>query len=141
MKRNVLIWWIPALLVAMLALAEGGMRSQRGHRATARPCATRELKMDIAGDGQAATVRIEHIDDDAWADVIVDGNLKSTTRVGAWHDDVSLEALDVNGDGRADLVRRYQENGTRVAEVWLSNGDAFDQGWSGPSEAVCVATR
>lgn len=141
MKRNVLVWWIPSVVVAMLALAEGAVRVHPRTAAAARPCVTNELAMDVAGDGRAATVRVVHVDDDAWANVLVDGNLVSSTRVGAWHDDVSLESLDVNGDGRADLVRRYQEGDKRVAEVWLSDGAAFEQGWRGPSEAICVATR
>jgi hypothetical protein len=142
MKRNVLLWWIPAIAVALLALAEGGMHSHRRHASAAtRPCATTELTMDVAGNGKKATVRMVRIDDDAWADVLIDGNLKSTTRVGTWRDDAALQAIDANGDGRADLVRRYEENGKHVAEVWLSDGTAFEQGWRGPSDAVCVASR
>jgi len=140
MKRNVLLWWIPAIAIALLALAEGATRVRPSHAAT-QPCATSELVMDVAGDGHAATVRLAHIGDDAWADVLVDGNLKSTTRVGTWRDEVALQAVDINGDGRADLVRRFQDGGKRVAEVWLSDGVAFEQGWRGPSEGVCVAAR
>jgi hypothetical protein len=142
MKRNVVLWWIPAIAIALLAVAEGAMRVHPRHAAPAkRACATKELTMDVAGNGHAATVRLVRIGDDAWADVVVNGDLQSTTRVGAWRDDAALEAIDVNGDGRADLVRRYSDAGKRVAEVWLSDGTAFEQGWRGPSESIRVAVR
>jgi hypothetical protein len=97
--------------------------------------------MDVAGTGAPATVRVTRVDGDAWADVYVDGNIRSTTRIGAWRDDATLEALDVNGDGRADLVRHYQVDGKPVAQVWLSNGSAFDEGWTGAAQVTCVAQR
>jgi hypothetical protein len=140
MKRNVVLWWIPAIAIALLALAEGAVHT-RPHQAARPLCATRELVMDVAGDGHAAKVQLTRVGDDAWADVLVDGNLQSTTRIGAWRDDSSLEAIDVNADGRADLVRRYDDNGKRVAEVWISDGTAFAPGWRGPSETVCIAQR
>lgn len=143
MKRSSgVLWWIPAISIALLALAEGSMHKRAKRAAVAKaPCAMSELTMDLAGNGKPVNVRLEKIDGDAWADVLVGGELKSTTRVGAWRDDASLEALDVDGDGRADLVRRFDDGGKRVAEVWLSDGNAFVEGWRGPSEAVCVAER
>jgi hypothetical protein len=140
MKRSVLMWWIPAIVIAALALFEGILRV-RPHHSALPTCTNSALVMDLAGDGHPATVRIARYDDDAWADVIVDGNITSTTRIGAWRDDASVEALDVNGDGRVDLVRRFADNGKRVAEVWLSDGAAFEAGWRGPADAVCVAQR
>ena len=53
-----------------------------------------------------------------------------------------IEALDVNGDGKVDVVRRWSEGPEQHAQVWLSDGSrAFDEGWSGVTGATCVATR
>jgi hypothetical protein len=137
MKRAVL-WWIPAIAVATLALAEGTMRSRAplAHP----PCAT-ELTMDVGGNGGLANVVLERVGDDAWVDVLIGGDIVSTTRVGAWRDGASLEAVDADGDGKMDLVRRYSDHGRPVADVWISDGQAFEQGWQGASEARCVAQR
>jgi hypothetical protein len=81
--------------------------------------------MDIAGTGYAARVRIARYGDDAWADVLAGGAITSTTRLGAWRDGATVEARDVDGDGRADLVRRLVEDGKRMTEIWLSDGRAF----------------
>jgi hypothetical protein len=59
--------------------------------------------------------------------------------VGAWRDDAAIEALDVNGDGKIDIVRRWTEGSTQHAQVWLSDGRAFDEGWSGVTGSTCVA--
>jgi hypothetical protein len=38
--------------------------------------------------------------------------------------------MDVNGDGKADLVRRWNNNGVAWAEVHLSNGTGFVPAWN-----------
>jgi hypothetical protein len=81
------------------------------------------------------------VGDDAWADVWAGTTLRSSTRLGAWRDDAALEALDVNGDGKIDLVRSWGEGPEQQAQVWLSDGNAFDEGWSGVTGNTCVASR
>ncbi len=148
LRTKTLLWWIPAIVVAMVAVAEGGMhvgKTRGAHRANASAvvasggCATRQLDADIAGNGTLATVRIVRVGDDAWADVWSGTRLLSSTRVGAWRDDAVVEALDVNGDGKLDVVRRWAEGPEQHAQVWLSDGRAFDEGWSGVTGNTCVA--
>lgn len=149
LRAKALLWWIPALVVAMIAVAEGGMhmgaaRAARRHHAEicAGGCATRQVSIDIDGDGMMDTVRMVRVGDDAWADVWSGDSLRSSTRLGQWRDDAAIEALDVNGDGRVDVVYRWSEGPEEHAQVWLSDGaNAFDEGWSGVTGATCVASR
>jgi len=147
MKSKSLLFWIPAALLAVAALAEGGMHARGAKHVsttTAAPlasCYARELTLDIDGDGKPEQLKMVRIGDDTWADVYFAGQLRSSTRLGAWHDDAEIEAIDVNGDGRFDLVRRWNEGAKRHAQVWLSDGRAFDQGWTGINENTCVAQR
>ena len=133
LRTKALLWWIPATVVAMIAVAEGGMHmgaaraARQSSSSNVAACPTRQLAVDLDGDGKAETVRIVRVDGDAWVDVWSGAMMLSSTRVGAWRDDASLEALDVNGDGRIDVVRRW------------SDGRAFDAGWAGVTGSTCVA--
>jgi hypothetical protein len=145
LRMKTLLWWIPATVVAMVAVAEGAMHMKGPRHAAAvtapAGCALREAAVDLDGDGVVETVKLTRVGDEAWADVWSGVTLRSSTRVGAWHDDASLEALDVNGDGKIDLVRRWSEGPEQHASVWLSDGTAFDEGWSGVTGTTCVAQR
>jgi hypothetical protein len=147
-RTKTLLWWIPATVVAMVAVAEGGMhmgaaratRHAAPHAAAASAsCRARQVTADLDGDGVMESVRLVRVGDDAWADVWTGTTLRSSTRVGAWRDDSALEALDVNGDGKVDVVRRWSEGLEQHAQVWLSDGNAFDAGWAGVTSNVCVA--
>ena len=145
MRKSSLIW-VPVALLAVSALVEGSMHAHAARQAkqpivAAAPCSTRQLEVDVAGDGRTEQVILTRIGDESWADVYFRGDLQSSTRVGKWHDDAAIEALDVNGDGRTDLVRRWTEGGQEHAQVWLSDGGAFEAGWTGLSNATCVAQR
>ncbi len=144
MSKRTLLWWIPAAAVAVVALVEGGMHVG-AHAAKRAPaavsCATRELAIDVDGDGRPETLRLVRVGDQAWADVWAGAAMRSTTRLGAWHEVVALEAMDVNGDGKADLVRRWADGRQEHAEVWLSDGTAFEAGWSGTGPRTCIAQR
>jgi hypothetical protein len=148
MKRKTLLWWVPAALVAVVAVAEGGMRvaANAAKRSNAKAqvsatadCRAHELSMDLDGDGRMETVRMVKVGGDAWADVWSGASMRSSTRLGAWHDNADLEAIDVNGDGHIDLVRRWSEGKQQHATVWLSDGSAFDEGWSGITANRCLA--
>src|SRR5690349_21484220 len=71
-----------------------------------------ELRMDVDGDGRPERVRISRNDDGYWADVWLDGargaRLLSATRILACPGPAAAEltVMDVNGDGREDLVVR-----------------------------------
>src|SRR5260370_27046029 len=75
------------------------------------------LLMDVDGDGKMDLVRVTRNHDEVWADVwLASGegfDLKSTTRLeaGAPSEMETLEVLDVNSDGRTDLVRSRKKNG------------------------------
>ena len=97
--------------------------------------------MDLDGDGRAEQVKLVRVGDEAWADVWSGASMRSSTRVGAWREDATIEALDLNGDGRADLVRRWSEGPEQHAQFWISDGNAFDEGWSGITANHCVAQR
>lgn len=143
LRTKALLWWIPAAAVAMIAVAEGGMHvgAARAARHVDGPaaCPTRQLAVDLDGDGTPESVRIVRVGDDAWADVWTGTALRSSTRVGQWRDDAVIEALDVNGDGKIDVVRRWSEGPEQHAQVWLSDGRAFDAGWGGVTSNTCVA--
>ncbi len=148
LRLKTLLWTIPAAVVAMVAVAEGGMhigatravRHGKTHVAAgARTCKTRHVLADLDGDGTPETVRMVRVGDDAWADVWSGDSMRSSTRIGAWRDDAALEAIDVNGDGKVDLVRHWSEGPELHAQVWLSDGTAFDEGWSGVTGNTCVA--
>lgn len=146
MSRTKLLW-IGAALIGTVGLADGAVQMRRAHTA-AHPvaarahCPTHALAVDLDGDGTAELVRLERVGDEAWADVWSGTSLRSTTRVGAWHDDAELEALDVNGDGRIDLVRRFSVGPEQHAEIWLADdGLAFAEGWSGITANTCLAQR
>ncbi|HEX9103752.1 MAG TPA: hypothetical protein VF997_16190 [Polyangia bacterium] len=146
-RTKTLLWWIPATVLAMVAVAEGGMhmgaaratRHGKAPGAVAATCRARHVLADLDGDGAPETVRLVRVGHDAWADVWSGTTLRSSTRIGAWRDDAVLEALDVNGDGKVDLVRRWSEGPELHAQVWLSDGVAFDEGWSGVTGNTCVA--
>ncbi|MCU1281536.1 MAG: hypothetical protein JWM53_5082 [bacterium] len=145
LQTKTLLWWIPATVVAMVAVAEGGMHmgaaraTRRASAHGAASCRTQRIAVDLDGDGAPETVRLVRVGDDAWADVWSGSTLRSSTRVGAWRDDAVLEALDVNSDGKIDVVRRWSEGPEQHAQVWLSDGNAFDPGWAGVTSNVCVA--
>jgi len=147
LRTKTLLLWIPAAVVAMVAVAEGGMhvgatravRHGKTHAAAAATCRARHVAADLDGDGTPETVRMVRVGNDAWADVWAGTTLRSSTRIGAWHDDAALEALDVNDDGKVDVVRRWSEGPELHAQVWLSDGAAFDEGWSGVTGNTCVA--
>jgi hypothetical protein len=146
MKMKTLLWWIPAALVAMVAVAESGMQmsaraAKRADATATMRCHAREVAVDLDGDGRAESVRLVRVGDDAWADVWTGASMRSTTRVGAWHEDATLEALDVNGDGKIDLVTRWSTGPEQHAQVWLSDGLAFEEGWSGVAGNTCIAQR
>jgi hypothetical protein len=145
LRTKTLLWWIPATIVAMVAVAEGGMHmgAARATRraATHDACRTQKLAVDLDGDGTPESVRIVRVGNDAWADVWAGTTLRSSTRIGDWRDDAAVEAIDVNGDGKIDLVRRWVDGPEQHAQVWLSDGSAFDEGWSGVTGNTCVASR
>lgn len=145
LRTKALLWWIPATVVAMIAVAEGGMHmgaaraARQSSAGAAVVCPTRQLSVDLNGDGKVESVRIVRVNDDAWVDVWSGVTMVSSTRVGGWHDDAALEAVDVNGDGKIDVVRHWSEGPEQHAQVWLSDGRAFDEGWSGVTGNTCVA--
>jgi hypothetical protein len=145
LRTKTLLWWIPATVVAMVAVAEGGMHmgaARATRRASAHnvaACTAQKLAVDLDGDGTPELVRVVRVGGDAWADVWAGTTLRSSTRIGTWREDAAVEALDVNGDGKIDLVRRWTEGPEQHAQVWLSDGAAFDAGWSGVTGNTCVA--
>jgi hypothetical protein len=144
MRYKSLVLWAPVALLVMTATVVGsvraGARAARDSRTTT--CKVRALDVDLDGDGRPEQVKIVRVDGDAWADVWQNGQMRSSTRVGAWHEDAELDAADVNGDGRTDLVRRWTQGERHVAQVWLSSGLAFEEGGTtGIMSNSCVAQR
>jgi hypothetical protein len=98
-------------------------------------CQIAELPMDVDGDGKIDLVRRwRHHSGAAYAEVhLANGtgfDLASNNSVGGYcisgNCQIAELAMDVNGDGKTDLVRRWR-NGTRAyAEIHLSNGRGFD---------------
>lgn len=143
MLTKTLLVWVPALLVATVAVVEGGMHTgaHAARKAPEASCKGRELAVDLDGDGRIETVKLVRVGDEAWVDVWSGPSLRSSTRVGAWRDDAGIEALDVDGDGKIDLVRRWSDAGAERAQVWLSDGLAFQEGGSSVTRRACIAQR
>jgi RHS repeat-associated protein len=95
---------------------------------------------DVNGDGRADLVTIwQGPDGSAWAQVnLSDGSGYPTQiwngPVGGWNPKVLTDNLaDVNGDGKADLVRVYKSGSDANIQVTLSNGRGFTStSWNGP---------
>jgi hypothetical protein len=135
---NRMLMWAGLGLVAMVwPLFANGTSAPKA----APGCAGGDIAADVNGDGHADCVRLTRVGQDAWVDVrTTDGQLRSTTRVGQWTADTELEAFNADGDARMDLVRRWQTNGTHWAQVWLSDGAAYQASWSGEDPRVTTRT-
>jgi hypothetical protein len=104
-------------------------------------CKARAFEVDVDGDGRPEQLKLVQANGDTWIDVWHNGALRSSTRLGAWRDDAEIDTVDVNGDGRTDLVRRWHEGKQARAQVWLSDGIAFEDGGSGVTSPTCIAQR
>lgn len=88
---------------------------------------------DIDGDGRADILRIWNNNGGAQADLLLSNGVgfseTSNTIVGGWLDSagkvVQNLLADIDGDGKTDIVRIWNNNGTADASVWLSNGQKF----------------
>lgn len=100
-------------------------------------CRLVSLPMDVNGDGKMDLVLVTTNQDEVWADVWLSSgegfDLKSTTRLdpSAPSEIETVRALDVNSDGKSDLVRSGEKDGVAWAQVWLSTGTEFEAGWGG----------
>lgn len=88
--------------------------------------------VDVNGDGRADLVRIwQNPNGDAYAQVSLSNgsgfpSVSFNGDVGGWNPAVVRDNFaDVNGDGRADLVRIYRNGTDAYAQVSLSNGSGF----------------
>jgi RHS repeat-associated protein len=105
--------------------------------------AIKELRMDFNGDGKSDLVRVWKNVNDAYAMVwLSDGagfSLAWNGYVGVWdvydppfmHYAIRELPMDVNGDGKTDLVRRWKNGNDACADIWVSDGAGFSQKWSG----------
>ena len=94
--------------------------------------------VDINGDGWSDLVRIWN-NGDAWAQVNLSNgfgfpNQHFNGPVGGWNTTFLNRFADLNGDGRTDLIRIYNDgSGGAWAQVTLSNGVGFPQAqWNAP---------
>src|SRR5262249_29070499 len=92
---------------------------------------------DINADGKADIVRIYYNNGHAYAEVRPStgdgyGTATANNDIGGWDDAWEYFLMDVNGDGKADLVTLYSNNGGRAA-VRLSTGSGFPStnSWNG----------
>ena len=78
-------------------------------------------------DGQF--VRTQVADGSVWADVWEtrggQASLRSTVRLRAADPSLHFVGVDVDGDGRQDVVAYSLESGGRRLEVWRADGDGF----------------
>lgn len=143
MKTKMLSWSISSVLFAAFILAGGEVQLRRARASLLPkdPCPPARLALDVDGDGHDEEIRLVRVGDTAWADVWAHGQVRSTTRLGAWHDHERLAAVDANHDGKSDLLRRWNEGPSEHTELWLSDGVALTAGWSAVTGGRCVARR
>jgi FG-GAP-like repeat len=123
-----LVGWARSALASVLVLAPL-TAPHGGPDAVLR--ATGELAVDVDGDGRADRVRWTRQDDAFWLDVSLAGEgdaqdtfaLRSTTRIAAAGSGLSVSAVDLNRDGRMDLLVRDARGHTTA---WFSDGLAFE---------------
>ena len=102
---------------------------------TGGDCAIAELPMDVNGDGKMDLVRRGRSGSNATASVWLSNGTGftnvSSVSVGSWSisGDTAIAELpmDVNGDGKKDLVRRWHNGANAWALVYLSSGPAPDR--------------
>jgi hypothetical protein len=90
----------------------------------------RNMIADVNGDGKSDIVRIWNTSNgQAQADVLLSNSTDfvqvSNTIIGGWA--AQNHVTDVNGDGRADIVRIWQNGSKAQADVLLSNSTGFVQ--------------
>lgn len=87
---------------------------------------------DINGDGKADLIRIyQHTTGHAYAQVNLSNGAgfpseSANGDVGGWNSSLNDYLADVNGDGKSDLIRIYQNGANSFAQINLSNGHGFD---------------
>src|SRR5690242_4650813 len=86
--------------------------------------------MDVDGDGRTDLVRIWDHGDGAYAQVLLSNGTGfqqvANQPVGGWDTTIQQFAMDVNGDGKIDLVRIWDHGaGQAYAHVLLSTGTGF----------------
>ncbi|WP_017454496.1 FG-GAP-like repeat-containing protein, partial [Herbaspirillum rubrisubalbicans] len=109
------------------------------------------LIADMDGDGRPDIVDV--FNDNNLASIDVHLNNGSSfqgsrwkTQIGGFSQDQKWYAADVNGDGRADLINVFAENGNLSVDVHVNNGSGFDSsrwvnqnGWYGNDHPIFVA--
>jgi len=87
--------------------------------------AVRLLAAAVIAPPPAAAVRATVADGSVWADVVRGDEVVATYRLRAVTPRTRWLALDVDGDGRVDLVGVDGRGlGTRI-EIWRATGDGF----------------
>jgi hypothetical protein len=86
--------------------------------------------MDINGDGKSDLVRVWRWNDRTIAGTFTSNgngyNLTSIEDLGGWADNIKNIATDINGDGKSDLVRIWNNSGKAYAATYISNGGNVD---------------
>ena len=146
MRSKALLLWIPAVLVGTMAVVEARMSASRAHVGRVHEsqvaCHARAISADVDGDGRPEQLRVVRAnDDETWVDVWHNGALRSSTRLGTWNRGAEIDPVDVNGDGRIDLVRRWHDASGDRTQVWLSDGSAFEDGGAQVAAETRVAQR
>jgi hypothetical protein len=92
-----------------------------------------DLLMDVDGDKKDDLVVLWN-NGDANAQVSLSTgtafNYVSNGDVGVWDPSSSTLVTDLDGDGRKDLLRFYQNGTSTFAQVWKSTGTAFTSVWN-----------
>ncbi|MHB1845459.1 MAG: FG-GAP-like repeat-containing protein [Deltaproteobacteria bacterium] len=92
---------------------------------------TRYLPMDVNGDGKIDLVTVWQNGQNASADVSLSTGSAlqsaSNASIGGWDDTYYDLPMDVNGDGKTDLVVLWNSGSGASAQVTLSNGTGFQQ--------------
>jgi hypothetical protein len=126
------LWQNGTLEYAAVWVSNGSGFTQVANQSVGTWCTCiQEYVMDINGDGKSDLVRLWQNGSQTYAAVWLSTGSGFTEvsngPIGSWSTSFNYLVMDVNGDGRSDLVRLWQNGSLEYASVWLSTGTGFTQ--------------
>jgi len=140
------LWQNGTLEYASIWVSNGSGFTQVANQSVGTWCTCiQEYVMDINGDGKSDLVRLWQNGSQTYAAVWLSTGSGFTEvsngPIGSWSTSFNYLVMDVNGDGRSDLVRLWQNGSLEYASVWLSNGTGFTQSSNASIGGFCTCIQ